>query len=1094
MDLAKPTTSLAGRVRFHRIVADACYVTSVLCSTQGDFKHAARHAKQCVILNRNIWAALESRTTLRNTTPETSDLDSQRSTRVALGPLTTLRNDQATPVTMSITHDALRGAEFWSLVSPLYRALEQHSETFVSQGLLQEAVYIAEQAEKIACAIGSSSLQMANASRLANLWLNSGRVDKAQSLLESASRWLCTKEWRQITYHTSMATMYRLNNKPQEELATYDAIEKLLGDLSSSLHLTSMERFTSSVDDLTKEVAAMSLQNVKPGGGKPLRSTRGRSQVPKAVARTIPKAASRAVRKPSSKPIPTTTSQTKDTASEHGTGPTGLDEQCALLLVHQTELIYQRVIAHLLQDDVPKAMELLKSISIEGDEHAIAHTWIRFKVQIAQATKNITEDFTFNTLPESTIALPSVPPEDRRSSEVEIVQRPKARTTAKAVRGKKPVNVNFIEELQQARENLVEAHARCAGRGTNHDFQKISAALSQATVLLSAISRGRLRGSLHPLYSAYMSEVPKLKALKFAQDVIEVEQEKMSREQYLQWPKLESERSLLGSVADFQHEYIDMLPESWNAISLGLNDERNELYITRYESHTSPFVLRLPLARHSSRDMDEEEFSFIDGKQEFEEIIELSDFSTRNAKDMTTREARLQWWSEREALDIKLRDLLVNMENIWLGGFKGIFSNHVRQPALLARFQKSFEGTLNSHLPSRRKKGPRKRTNLDPRVLELFVGLGDASKEEADFDEALVDLIYFVVDILQFNGEPNAYDEIDFDAMVIETMDALRAYHNAAKDDLHSKTHTILILDKNLHMFPWESLPCLEKLSISRLPSLAALRERLLTARSPSMSQGAQPGHYISAEAGGASILNPSGDLSHTMKTIKPRLDEMKGSWTHIINRAPSEKEFEDSLRDEEVVLYFGHGSGAQFVRSKSVRRLYVNSQRGEGKKPGCSTVFLFGCSSVHLSENGIYEPSGMLASYLTAGAPAVVGMLWDVTDKDCDRLAVKAGELWGLWPDTTEEANMEPPTTSKKTKAKSRVAQLVEEVVLTKKDTPKRGRKTKAADSAESTLRRERRRGIGLDEAIRDARDACVLRYLNGAAAVVYGIPTYLE
>ena len=38
-----------------------------------------------------------------------------------------------------------------------------------------------------------------------------------------------------------------------------------------------------------------------------------------------------------------------------------------------------------------------------------------------------------------------------------------------------------------------------------------------------------------------------------------------------------------------------------------------------------------------------------------------------------------------------------------------------------------------------------------------------------------------------------------------------------------------------------------------------------------------------------------------------------------------------------------------------------------------------------------------MLASYLTAGAPAVVGMLWDVTDKDCDRFAVKAGELWGL-------------------------------------------------------------------------------------------------
>jgi separase len=36
--------------------------------------------------------------------------------------------------------------------------------------------------------------------------------------------------------------------------------------------------------------------------------------------------------------------------------------------------------------------------------------------------------------------------------------------------------------------------------------------------------------------------------------------------------------------------------------------------------------------------------------------------------------------------------------------------------------------------------------------------------------------------------------------------------------------------------------------------------------------------------------------------------------------------------------------------------------------------------------------------------------------------------------------------------------------------------------------------RRIGLDEAVGQARDACVLRYLNGAAAVVYGIPVYLE
>lgn len=581
-----------------------------------------------------------------------------------------------------------------------------------------------------------------------------------------------------------------------------------------------------------------------------------------------------------------------------------------------------------------------------------------------------------------------------------------------------------------------------------------------------------------------------------SQNSVEIEQEPMSREEYLKWPKPDLQISPLSSVSDFQQSYIDIIPESWTAVSLAINESQDEIYITRYESGISPFVLRLPIGRHSSRDMDEETFSFADGTRELEEIIELSDFSTRCAKDMSSREARLQWWTEREALDTKLHELLLNIENIWFGGFKGVFSQHTRQPALLARFRKSLENILNRHLPSRRKKGQQKTCTLDSRVLDLFLGVGDASNEELDLDDALQDLLYFVVDILQFNGERNAYDEIDFDAMVVETLDAMRAYHIASNNASPAKTHTILILDKKIHMFPWESLPCLENMSISRLPSLAALRERLLAARSSHRASDARPGHYIPAGTEGTSILNPSGDLSHTVKTVQPRLEAMQGKWTHIANRAPTEQEFEDSLKEKDLVLYFGHGSGAQFVRSKNVRRLYLNSHENDGK-PGCATTFLFGCSSVHLSDNGIYEPSGMLASYLTAGAPAVVGMLWDVTDKDCDRLAVKAGELWGLWPETEDNTTVEAPQTVKKSKGKGKVAQLVEEVECARGATPgRRGKRNKPDDSMaqKSNRTRESCRGVGLDEAVKEARKACVLRYLNGAAAVVYGIPVYLE
>ncbi|KAJ4286716.1 separin protein [Kalmusia sp. IMI 367209] len=1090
MDLAKSSTVLSGRLIFYRVVAEACYVSSLLYSSKGDYKNAAKYARQSVILNRRIWGALESQANCRKaTSPDTSGPTPTGSGAPAFEPLGSMRDEKGAPLTMSMTHDALKGPDFWSLVPSLYRTLMQHSTIYVSQGLLEEAVYVAEQAAKVASAIDSHTLLVDNASRVAELWIQSGKPDKAAPLLESQDVSLCGKHKSTVAYHLSIARMHHANQKFEDEIAIYEDVEKLLHSLSSPSYFASMESFLSSVDSLAKGVSALALDGPESGEVKPTRSLKSRSTAVKAAPKTTARTNSRTTRKAPLKSAPKAVPSVQNKAlTSHAVEEQSISTQCASLCALQADITYRKVATYLLQGDMAKVMDELGQIETLEQDRDGYHAWVRFKAMLAQAIKSISEDFTFNTLPESTIAFPSVPTKDRQSSEGVATKRPVARSATRAARGKQQAKDDFAQLIQTAREKLAEAHAQHATAASNHIFRQLSAALSHATVLLSAVSRGRFRGSIHPLYSAYMSEIPKLKALALEQAAVEIDRETMSREIYLQWPKLSLEQPHLASLADFQHDYIDIIPEAWTAISLALSEEQDEIYITRYQKGISPFVLRLPLSRHSSRDLDEEEFTFADGRREFEEIIELSDFTTRGAKDVTTREARHQWWDEREALDTKLRELLLNIENIWLGGFKGIFSNHVHQPALLARFRKSFDKILDRHLPSRQKKGQQKNPSLDPRVLELFIGLGDASNSELDFDDALTDLIYFVVDILQFNGEPNAYDEIDFDAMVVETLDALRAYHDSVQSPSEA-AHTILILDKNLHMLPWESLPCLEKLSISRLPSLAALRERLLAARSPTVTQDAPAGHYILADAGGTSILNPSGDLSHTSKTIKPHLDDMQGIWTHIANRAPTEKEFEDSLKEEQLVLFFGHGSGAQYVRSKAVRRLYLNTKPKE-TKAGCATTFLFGCSSVHLSENGIYEPSGMLASYLTAGAPAVLGMLWDVTDKDCDRFAIKVGEQWGLWPETVEN-NAEPPPTVKKRKGK--VARLAEEI-----ETPRgagkarKGRGTSLMKGRKGEKAKEE--GYGVDEAVKEARKACYLRYLNGAAAVVYGIPVFLE
>ena len=219
--------------------------------------------------------------------------------------------------------------------------------------------------------------------------------------------------------------------------------------------------------------------------------------------------------------------------------------------------------------------------------------------------------------------------------------------------------------------------------------------------------------------------------------------------------------------SQFQARYVDIIPTSWNVVSLSLSDSGDELRVSKIRAHQTPFILTLPLSRHNSRDSEEAIFGFEEGKAELKEIIDLANYSTHDTQDLSRKGAKKKWWEARAALDDRLKDLLINIENIWFGGFRGIFAQNLPSPKLLSRFQASFYNILDKHLPSRQKsgKGPQNGgIRLDPRVLELFVGLGSPGEVE-DLDEPLTDLLYFVVDILQFHGECNAYDEIDFDSV-----------------------------------------------------------------------------------------------------------------------------------------------------------------------------------------------------------------------------------------------------------------------------------------------------------------------------------------
>lgn len=448
-------------------------------------------------------------------------------------------------------------------------------------------------------------------------------------------------------------------------------------------------------------------------------------------------------------------------------------------------------------------------------------------------------------------------------------------------------------------------------------------------------------------------------------------------------------------------------------------------------------MLRLPLNRHCSRDVDEDSFSFQDAKAELTDIITKSNATAKASKELLQggKARKQQWWAERRELDQRLQELLVNMEYCWLGGFRGILCDSRFDRDLLGKFHTSFLSVLAKHLPTRRSARTRSgaaktkstEVKVDPRVLELFLRVGEP--DLSDNSELLEDLIYFVLDILQFHGECNAYDELDMDQITVDIQEVIHMYYNSLDED-YKLDHLVLILDQTVQMFPWESLPCLRGKSVSRLPSLALLRELLVT-----QSSGQDAELRSISSLNGAYVLNPSADLVNTQTMFSSKLKNLTG-WNCVVERPPAEEELKEMLETKEILLYFGHGGGEQYIRASSVKNLKQ-----------CAATFLLGCSSGLLHDSGEFEPWGTPLNYLIGGCPMLVANLWDVTDKDIDKFSDDMLQKWGLYGEVSDDSDS--------------------------------GCEFK---------------GVHLGAAIASSRDSCILKYLNGAAPVIYGIPLHLS
>ena len=413
-------------------------------------------------------------------------------------------------------------------------------------------------------------------------------------------------------------------------------------------------------------------------------------------------------------------------------------------------------------------------------------------------------------------------------------------------------------------------------------------------------------------------------------------------------------------------------PTGHNIVSLDICFESSKLIVSKFlngsQSHFSLAVTRRN-AKYNS---------FTALINAFKDIVDLSNGTT--AAEVTscvkTKEDRKKWWETRFELDSEMGNLLKYIEEEVLGAFVNVFA-----PYYIDHNEPEFQ-----------------KFELEAKALGI------------DFDMQHLSLL-----LNQKNTkdliEHGVIDEHDL-ALLVTLLEKHAAQLELCKKPV---THTVLITNNQAHSIPWESMPILEAISVSRMPSLESLHV-LLERQEQSLQI---------TKNDIAMIINPNGDLPKTQSRFEHLIN---GCESVMVNEKPTCTQFITMLKDHRAFVYIGHGSGDQYVRVSEIK-----------KSADISASFLLGCSSAYMKPRGQMGSTGTIIGYLLGGAPFVVGNLWDVTDKDIDMFSLSMFEKMGF-----------------------------------------------------SNTKSNERQNVAA--AVSMSRKVCKLRYLNGAAPIVYGLPIEIK
>ncbi|CAN1164546.1 ESP1 [Linum perenne] len=429
--------------------------------------------------------------------------------------------------------------------------------------------------------------------------------------------------------------------------------------------------------------------------------------------------------------------------------------------------------------------------------------------------------------------------------------------------------------------------------------------------------------------------------------------------------------------------------------------------------------------------------------------------------------SRTLWWARRKRLDCQLDGFLRSLEERWFGPWRIVLSTRLSN----SKEMDVVESKLTRDLKSKCK------VNANQILLKVILGAGD----ELDVELCVKLLLSLKKGCIV--GEPGLSEEGSFEtkhkdseAVKRQTELAVKLLHEALnkvkelKEQISvSREAAILVLDHEVQMLPWENIPTLRSQEVYRLPTVGSISWILGSLRDRE-SAGIISAFPSIDPLDAFYLLNPSGDLKDTQAAFEKWFNDKNFGGT--AGSAPTSEELALALKNHDLFIYIGHGNGTQYISGGHVQKLEK-----------CAATLLMGCSSGSLTLTGSYIPEGAPLYYLLAGSPVVVSNLWEVTDKDIDRFSKEMLDAW-----VQERSNAYTDS------ARCNLTKEFESMSIMgggkgRKKVSKKASKPEDCDHDDSSNHRPM-----VGSFMAQAREACTLKYLIGAAPVCYGVPTSIR